>query len=165
MKISGAYLRAGIDGTPTLNVGERGAIERLPDSDFSAAGITKIEKRLVPQENLDSTQGPLVVRGNVSERARRSEFTRRDGTMSFLTSFEISNEASSSGTRVVLWENPNPMFDALKSGEQITLVNVRAKSTEFQGSKSLELHGDDSTLIMENWDKTWGWMKEQFEGL
>ena len=165
IKVSKAYTRAGLDGSPVLNLSEKGNIEKFPDSDTLALEIPKLEEKVIRVSEALKTKCSLIIRGKINGQIRKSEFTRKGGTPSYLISFGIMLDGSESETRVVLWENPNPIFESLKEGEQVTLLNVRAKESDFQGSRSLEFHGDEATTILEKWDETSRWMNQLSGGL
>jgi hypothetical protein len=158
VRISNAYIRAGLDGTPSLNVGERTKIEKIVEG---AASIKKLEQKiLLPSSPIPENAINLIVRGRVMGDVRRSPFTKSDGSSSELTSFTITSlEKESPSLRVVIWGNPNPVFSSLKDSEVVTLLNVRTKLSNFQNSVSLEIHGDDTTCVLERWDETRNWMK------
>lgn len=165
VKISKAYVREGPDGSHILNLSENGEVRVFPDSDPSALEIPKLEQKIMKTSEALKAQIPLIVRGKIKGPVRRSEFTRKTGTLSYLTSFGMMAEGFDSETRVVLWENPNPIFEELKEGELVTLLNVRAKESGFQGSRSLELHGDEATIVLEKWDQTSKWISQLALGL
>ncbi len=160
IKMSKANVKEGPDGSRVLNLPERGVVEKIPDSDPFAAEIPRLESNVTEASKALGTKTPLIVRGRINSQVRKSEFMRKAGTPGHLTSFGLRPDGSDSEARVVLWENPNPVFEDLKEGELVTLLNVRAKESDFQGSRLLEFHGDDATLILEKWDETSKWMNE-----
>ncbi len=164
VKISKAYTRAGLDEMPTLNLSDGGSIEKLEASDPVLAGIPTLEELF--KKSLETrSQIPVIVRGKVSGQVRKTVFTRRDGTPSHLISFGLTPDGSESESRIVLWENSNPIFESIQEKQFMTLLGVRAKETEFQGTKSIEFHGDEATLILEKWGETSKWLIQLAEGL
>ena len=60
----------------------------------------------------------------------------------------------------MIWGNSNPVFSLLKDSETVTLLNVRTKVSNYQNSMSIEIHGDETTCILEHWEETKSWMKD-----
>jgi len=159
IKITDAYTRAGLDGKPELNVGEKGRLEKLASDDPSVSKIRTIERLIIPPSSISDGGKNLVVRGKISGEVRRSNFSRSDGTASNLTSFSIGDElANSALIRVVVWNNLNPGIEKLREGDVVTLLNVRAKISNFQNTAALEIHGDETTTTLETFDETREWM-------
>ncbi len=161
VKISDAYTRSGLDGRPELNVGEKGTFTKIDGSEENSE-IISLEK-LVMAPSLVSEGGKwLVVRGQIQGEIRKSGFSRSDGSASTLVSFSIQDELGNNGSiRVAIWNNPNPVFDKLREGEVITLVNVRSKISTYQNSSALEIHGDETTIVREYFDDTRTWLLEK----
>lgn len=167
IKITEAYTRAGLDGRAELNVGDRGRIEKLAPDDPSVSKINSLDRMVVPPSNISDGGKNLVVRGKISGEVRRSNFSRSDGSTSNLTSFSIGDELGTSALiRVVLWNNSNPAIEKLREGDVVTLLNVRTKISNFQNTAALEIHGDDTTAVLESFDEIREWMltkaKESF---
>jgi hypothetical protein len=160
--ISDAYTRQGLDGRAELNVGEKGQFEKLSDEDSQVRKIDPLEKLVIAPSAVSDTGRFLVVRGKVTGEVRRSNFNRSDGTASSLSSFSITDElASSTPVRVVIWNNSSPAFEKLQDGQVVTLLNVRTKISTFQNTAGLEIHGDETTNILELFDETRTWLLEK----
>ena len=160
IKISNAYVKPALDGTLMLNAGERSNIQKMSSTE---ASIATLDSRIMSADSIPEDGRTMAVRGKVSGELRRNNYTKKDGTQSELTTFSLAGETGE--TRVVIWNNKNPVFSKLKFGEQITLLNVRSKSSNYQNQNALELHGDEGTCILEKWNETQAWMREQFESL
>ena len=161
VKLATAYVRTGLDGSLVLNIGEKGTIERMS----SKSEFRPIEVRAVPIELILDQARFLVVSGVINERPRTTKFNRSDGTSGNMVTFSLRSESGEGRQiRVVVWENPNPVFQNLSEGERITLVNVRSKLERNQSAdglaESLELHGDESTSVLEYSEETLHWMKK-----
>jgi ssDNA-binding replication factor A large subunit len=157
IRISNAYVRAGLDGTISLNVGERTKVEKISDE---TASIKKLEQKISLPSSIPENSNNLIVRGRVVGEVRKSPFTKSDGSSSELTSFAMTGlEKENPVFRVVIWGNPNPVYSTLKDSEVVTLLNVRTKLSNFQNSVSVEIHGDDTTCVLERWGETRDWMK------
>ncbi|MHB8567759.1 MAG: hypothetical protein ACYC7D_07115 [Nitrososphaerales archaeon] len=161
INISNAYTRLGLDGSIVLNVGEKGSIEKIA-SDEQAQPI---EKRAVPIDIILEPARFLIVKAVVKGRASSSSFIRSNGSSGNLVSFTIGSETEPQREmRVVVWENANPVFQNLTAGEKITLLNLRSKLGRSMGEESIELHGDDTTSVLEYSDETLHWMKKNSSG-
>ncbi|MCL4517585.1 MAG: hypothetical protein M1587_00120 [Thaumarchaeota archaeon] len=155
VRISHAYVRPAIDGTPTLNAGDKTKVEKLLGEQQAILGL---DSRILDADSIPEDGRTMIVGGRVSGELRRGDFVRKDGTRSQLCSFSLAGEKSE--TRVVIWNSSNPVFSTLKNGEKITLLNVRSRTSSYQGRSILELHGDDATCILEKWAESKEWMKD-----
>jgi hypothetical protein len=170
IKIQLAYTRKGMDNTGlTLSISDRGQITRADENELQISQIPRIRDRSIELSQLKTAaQGTnLVIRANISSAIRTGEFKRKDGTESRYVTFSLNDSDHVSRgndleTRVVLWNNSNPIFEKLRMGESITLLNVRLKISEYFGSKTLELHGDESSGILEHWDESKVWLEGRF---
>ena len=161
VQISDAYTRAGLDGRPELNVGEKARFEKVEENDETGKKIEPLDRRVITVSSVPEGGKFLVLRGKVSGEVKKSSFSRSDGTSSILTSFSMVDElGTGSPVRVVVWNNPNPVFEKLRDGEVVTLLNVRTKISTFQNSTSLEIHGDETTCVRESYEETRGWLLE-----
>jgi len=168
IKITNAYVRAGLDGGLVLNVGEKGGLSKL-DSTQSSDDLP-LEKRAVTIDTITDQGKFLVVKGKVKGRPRQSSFGRPDGSSGTLVSLSIGSELDANKEmRVVIWENSNPVLLNLSDGERITLVNVRSKVGrafgDSTGAETIELHGDESTTVLEYWQETLHWLKKSSSSL
>lgn len=156
VKVSDAYTRADLNGSVSINLSVNGAVEKLEESDALVSDIPKFEE--VGRIFESKTNFPLIVRGKIMGEIRKSEYAKKSGGQGQIFSFGLVPEGSESETRVVLWNNLNPSFEGLQENHLITLVNVRKKESEYQGNKSIELHGDETTLILEKWEQDMKWL-------
>lgn len=162
LKISDAYTRPGLDGHPELNVGEKGRFEKIDESDDLTNRMERLEKLIVSPSVVSEGGRFLVVRGKIDGGVKRSSFPRSNGSNSNLVSFSIVDELETkSPTRVVIWNNPASVFEKIQSTEVITLLNVRTKISTFQNSSALEIHGDETTSILERFEEIRAWMLER----
>jgi hypothetical protein len=165
IRLSAAYARAGQSGIPTLNLSEGGTIEKLEDTHPLARMIPPLKEQI--KRPFEISPNPLTtVAGIVSGPIRKTNFTRKDASPGYLLSFElVRSQLNPEKVRVVIWENLNPIFGNLQENEYVTLLGVRAKENEFQGNRSLEFHGDDSTIILERWQDTSRWINQAAQSL
>ncbi|MDG6906713.1 MAG: hypothetical protein JRN20_13110 [Nitrososphaerota archaeon] len=159
VKISNVYVRTAIDGTIALNTGENSLIERISESKDKQ--IRSLTERRLGLRRVPENEKYLILHGRVCGEVKKSVFSKSDGSSSGLTSFAISDgDDKNTEHRVVVWGNQNPAFEFLKDSDSITLLNVRTKISNFQNSVSVEIHGDETTCILERWGVTKSWMKE-----
>ncbi len=181
IRISNTYVRQSPDGSLALNVGEKSSLEILQSVDGTELSmVTPPEKRAVPPELVFEPARHLVLKGRVVRvgELRKSSFNRSDGSQGNLISFWIgspsisqstSEEYQQKPTRVVIWDNPNPVFLSLREGEEVTICNLRAKTASSssnqsfggvaEGGQDIELHGDETSSILEYWVETLHWIK------
>ncbi|MGI0092163.1 MAG: hypothetical protein ACREBS_10675 [Nitrososphaerales archaeon] len=169
VKISNGYTRSAVDGSVSLNLGEKGIIEKIPEENNGEDKSTKTagristlqEKQIESFSSIPENGKALVIRGKVEGEVRRVNFTRSDGSSSEYCSFTIADEKDIvSRFRVVIWGNSGPGFVSLRDSEIVTLLNVRTKLSNYQNTVSVEIHGDESTCVLERWDEIRAWMKE-----
>jgi hypothetical protein len=141
VRTTGAYVKQGLDGKASLNLGRRGKIvmaddaasERLPH-------LTASTKRL----------GALVGEAQfvalslvVTTEPRYSEFVRADGSTGSLFQFGASGDGGKNNARVVIW-SPATRPD-LKPGDELCVTNVRSRKTR---TGEFEVHGDAGSEIL-----------------
>ncbi len=160
VRISGAIVRSAIDGSIGLSLGEKSQIQRIED-ERNSPQIPKLEQRIQAFQSVPESGKFMIIRGRVVGESRKTGFKRSDGTQSDLTTFTICDtENRSLKYRAVMWGNANPVFTSIKDSEIITLLNVRTRLSNFQDMVSVEIHGDETTCVLEHWDETRNWMKE-----
>jgi len=141
VRVVSAYVKQGLDGKPTLNLGKRGRIEIISDASLASklAQLSTLSKKL---EAVQEGESVVAVEGVAASDSRSSTFTRRDdGSTGSLTQFEMSG-AGGKTARVVIWDGTSlPM---VKSGTRVRVTNLREKKGR-QGEA--ELHGDSATVI------------------
>lgn len=162
VRISNAYLREGLDGSLVVNVGDNGTVESCEVASHQVKTLTELAK---PISSLPENGGGLVVKGVVAGDVRKVGFTR-NGSPSEYTSFYLcDSEDRNLKRRVILWGASNPAISSMRDSDSVTLVNVRAKLATFQNTISPELHGDDTTLVLETWDQTKDWLRHKAKSL
>ena len=174
IRISNVYARAGPDGSLSISAGEKASLEKLQSFEGTdLASIPTPERRAIPPELVLEPARHLVLKGKVSGVAdiRKSSFTRPDGSQGSLVSFSVRSLTQKGVTmRVVIWDNPNPVFLGLREDEEVTICNLRAKPQQQQNSPTtttssssyfpgIELHGDDTSAVLEYWVETFHWIK------
>jgi hypothetical protein len=149
-----------------LSVSNRGEIIKTNDGHSMAKHIPTISDRTLDLMKLRTVPMGMstIVNAKISSAVRIGEFRKKDETTSRYVSFNLDDNGLSAKTtnfetRVVIWDNSNPVFDKLRLGESVTLLNVKPKITEYLGQKNLELHGDETCGILEHWNETKAWIE------
>ena len=159
IRLSGAYTRPGLDGSPVVNFGEDGSVEKC-DENSSEIRIDSLEKHTYTTANLESTGKNIVLRGKIQGEPKKSSFTRADGSPSDYIAFDISDENNTNKVRAVIWNNADPAMNKLHDGEIVALANVRPKLSTFQNNGAVEIHGDENTCILEYFEDRRRWMTD-----
>src|SRR5712692_10305308 len=79
VRVVSGYVKQGFDGKPNLNLGRRGRIEKIEDADLSSK-LDSIEKAVRTLGNLDEDKQIIALDAILASEARRSDFTRSDGS-------------------------------------------------------------------------------------
>lgn len=159
IKISKGYTRSSIDGSVALNTGDQSMLQKVPE--IRNQVIRTLAEKTIKVSRIPENEKSLAVLGIIKGEVKKSTFSRNDGSSSSLASFVIADpDDKNSLQRTVIWGNANPIFSSLKDSDSITLLNVKTKVTNFQNTISVEIHGDETTSILERWDETKSWLKD-----
>lgn len=145
VKISKAYVRAGLDGKPIINLGSYGVIEATPDD----PSIPQITSLVISVDDIKEAIDGAAVTGIVNVNPRVSDFVNARGELSKSLQLQLSNESGSRSLRAVIWNvNEARLPKVFKTGSKATLVGIRVKPGNPQyGNGDLEIHGDEGTLL------------------
>ena len=141
VRVVSAYVKQGLDGKPTLNLGKKGRIEVVADIAISSklVPLSELTKQL---DHVQEGEVVVAVEGVAATDSRRSTFVRRDdGSNGSLTQFELKGQDGKTA-RVVVWDGVD--LPEVKSGSRVRVTNLRQKKGR-QGES--ELHGDSATSI------------------
>src|SRR5271155_2064896 len=141
VRIVSAYVKQGLDGKPTLNLGKKGRIEMVTDPVIASklAPLAELTKQL---DRLQEGEVAVAVEGSAATDSRRSTVVRRDdGSNGSLTPFELKGPDGKTA-RVVVWDGVD--LPEVKSGSRVRVTNLRQKKGR-QGEA--ELHGDSATVV------------------
>ena len=142
VRVANGYVKQGLDGKPTLNLGKRGKIEALTDEKLSTK-LQPIASVVQKIPTLTKEESFVALEGVVSSEPRYSEFVRSDGSEGSLFQFGLGRDGGKE-TRVVIW---TPVArPELKRGQRIQVTNVRARRSN---SGEYEIHGDSGSTIVE----------------
>lgn len=141
VRVANAYVKQGLDGKPNLNLGKRGRVEVLPESDV-AAKLPQISSCVQPLPVLAKEEPFVALECVVSSEPRYSEFVRSDGSEGSLFQFGVAGEGGRE-TRIVIW---SPVAKPeLKRGQRVRIINVRSRRSNNGG---FEVHGDAGSTIV-----------------
>ncbi len=141
VRLISAYVKQGLDGKPSLNLGKRGRIEVITDASISSklATLSALSKQA---DQVQEGESVPAVEGVAATDSRRSTFVRRDdGSSGSLTQFDLRGLGERT-TRVVIWDGVD--LTDVRSGSRVRVTNVRQRKGR-QGEA--ELHGDSATVI------------------
>ncbi len=160
IKISNAYVKEGLNGLPVINAGEQTTFELVGEGDANARLIPRLDQLVNSPESISGEKNGLIVAGRISSEIKRNDFQRKDGTQSFLYTFTLTSEKSTSQIRVVIWENHSPVFQKSSRDENVTFLNLRSRKGGIADTNLLELHGDETSIILERWRETQEWYRK-----
>jgi replication factor A1 len=140
VKISKAYVKAGIDGKITLNLSSRSAVEVVQN----APQIKDLDTFSVDVSEIKGSEANAVVTGTVRESPRIANFTNMRGEPSKALHLNIAG-ADEKAMKVVIWNADEQRIPRVMNlNSRIRLVGVRTKRNPFG---DIELHGDEGTVI------------------
>ena len=141
VRVTNAYVKQGLDGKPTLNLGRRGRIQTLVD-DKTAAKLPSLSAVIQKLPALNKEEQFIALDCLISSEPRFSEFVRSDGSEGSLFQFGVEGGGGKE-TRVVIW-SPAAQPE-LKRGQKVKITNVRARRSN---TGDFEVHGDAGSTIM-----------------
>lgn len=146
VKISQGYVKSGLDGRPTINLGSNGIIEKLSDGD---SPIPNIDTKLTTVDDVREPQDNVVIVGKVKSNPRISEFTNIRGQQNKSLQMQISNEDGSRTLRVVIWNVEEERIPKVfNTGARVKFIGVKIKQGNPQyGQGDFEIHGDEGTSL------------------
>jgi replication factor A1 len=141
VRVANAYVKQGLDGKPTMNLGKRGRVEVLTDEKLYAKlpSLTTVVQKL---PNLTKEEQFTALEGVVSSEPRYSEFVRSDGSEGSLFQFGMGRDGGKE-VRIVIWSPASR--PELKRGQKVRVTNVRAKKSN---TGDFEIHGDAGSAIL-----------------
>ncbi|HEX2230758.1 MAG TPA: hypothetical protein VHG34_01065 [Nitrososphaeraceae archaeon] len=146
VKISQGYVKSGLDGKPTINLGSNGIIEKLSDDNSS---IPNIDTKVTTVDEVREPQDNVVIVGKVKSNPRISEFTNIRGQQNKSLQMQISNEDGSRTLRVVIWNVEEERIPKVfNTGARVKFIGVKIKQSNPQyGTGDFEIHGDEGTSL------------------
>jgi ssDNA-binding replication factor A large subunit len=141
VRVANAYVKQGLDGKPTLNLGKRGKIHALMDERIIAKlpSISAVVQKL---PTLTKEEQFIALDCVVSSEPRYSEFVRSDGSEGSLFQFGVVRDGGKEA-RVVIW-SPTVRPELMR-GQKLRITNVRARRSN---NGDFEIHGDAGSAIV-----------------
>ncbi|MBI3841418.1 MAG: hypothetical protein HY297_05650 [Thaumarchaeota archaeon] len=149
VRIVSGYVKQGLDGKPSLNLGRRGKIEVVSDEKVSAklVPLSSVTEKL---PNLSQEKQFVAFECRVTSEPRFSEFVRADGSSGSLFQFGAAGEGGKGEVRGVVW-SPSARPE-LRKGQKLVITNVKARRSS---SGEFEVHGDaGSSMTLKQPEKT-----------
>ncbi len=145
IKISKAYVRAGLDGKPIINLGSYGVMEKIQDDN----AIPSIESLVISVDDVRDPADSVAISGIVNVNPRISDFLNARGEMSKSLQLQISNDAGTRSLRAIIWNIEEARLPKVfRTGSKATVVGARIKQGNPQyGNGDLEIHGDEGTIL------------------
>ncbi len=140
VRVVSSYVKQGLDGKPNLNLGKRGRLEVLADTDV-ASKLEPLEKVTEKLTRISEEKQYVAVSCVVDSEPRYSEFTRADGSKGSMFQFEAAGDGTRA--RIVVW-TPSSR-PALSRGQTVMVTNLRSRRST---SGEFELHGDAGTCFV-----------------
>jgi len=139
IKIIKAYIKADLNGSPTINVGSGSNIE--PTNKESK--IIAVDELTVDASQVKENQSNLVVSGKIDGSITTLEFTNRRGEPGKGLRMRLKgNDDTTKG--VVIWGRDESFLPkVIPQNAKVRLLGVRTKI----GNQGLEIHGNEATLI------------------
>ena len=141
VRVANAYVKQGLDGKPTLNLGKRGKVQVLADEKI-VAKLPSLSAVVQKLPLLTKEEQFVALDCVVSSEPRFSEFVRSDGSEGSLFQFGVARDGGKE-TRVVVW-SPTARPE-LKRGQKVEITNVRARRSN---TGDFEIHGDAASEIV-----------------
>jgi ssDNA-binding replication factor A large subunit len=140
VRVANAYVKQGLDGKATLNLGKRGKIQALMDEKI-VSKLPSISTVVQKLPTLTKEEHFVALDCVVSSEPRFSEFVRSDGSGGSLFQFGVVRDGGKE-TRIVVW-SPSAQPE-LRRGQKVRITNVKAKRSN---SGDFEIHGDAGSTI------------------
>jgi len=139
IKIIKAYVKSDLNGNPTINVGSGSSIEQITaDSEIPLIDSIKFDVSDIKENMKD-----VVVTGHLDGMINSMEFTNSRGEKNTALRLSIKGK-NDAPIRCVLWgKNESSLPKMILPDAKITLYGVKTK----MGLQSLEVHGNESTLL------------------
>ncbi|KXB06975.1 hypothetical protein AKJ54_00875, partial [candidate division MSBL1 archaeon SCGC-AAA382K21] len=144
IRLEGAYIKKGRNGSPELNIGRRGKIEVDPEGE-RAEDLPPASDTTVKISEIDSDIELADVVGRVTAVTAPREFERSDGSKGKVASLRIADETGQ--TRVSLWNDQAEKTEKINPGDAIRLENASVR----EGWKNApELHLNWQGRLVQN---------------
>src|SRR6266498_3739613 len=125
IRVTGGYIKSGLDGKPIINLGESSNIEQYNGSEVS---IPHLESISINVDQVAAEQDHIVISGILRSSPRIIEFSDPRGVVKKSLQATLSNNDSSRNLRVAIWNvNENNIPRILKLNSQVRIIGARIK--------------------------------------
>jgi len=143
IKIEKAYIKSGLDGNPSIHLGNRGSIVIINEKNKNDK-FPLIESLVKDVSLITNPDTNIVVTGKVKYPARISEYSNKEGKKGKVTQLNLDSLSNDSNIRAVIWNNTKILAESIIPNSIIRLIGVRSLlSKEGQ----IEIHGDNNTML------------------
>ena len=139
IKIIKAYVKADIDGSPTINVGTGASIETT-DSESDIPSIDKIVKDV---NDVNEGEKNIVIVGTNDGEIREIRFTTVKGREGKALKMRLKGKQGITMNVIIWGKDESDIPNVIAKDAKIELLGVRVK----QGNSGLEIHGSEATVI------------------
>jgi len=141
VKVSKAYVKAGMDGKNVINFGSRSTLEVIHEN---VPHIRDLDSISVDVSEIAGSEENAIVTGTVKVGPRISSFVNFRGEPSKAMHMQVAGTDGKT-LRIVLWNvNEQTIPKVMNLGERIRLIGVRTKRNQYG---DIELHGDEGTVM------------------
>ena len=139
VRLSGAYIKNDISGSPVINLGTDAAISMLDD----LPGVPGIDDMAKDVGALTEADRDVAVSGTLDGMLSTMNFTNSRGQPGKALRMRLRG-LNGESYRVVIWgQDDTGVPKMIPHGAKVRLLGVRAKRT----SSGLEVHGNESTIV------------------
>lgn len=142
VRITGGYVKQGLDGRPELGLGRRGSIEAVVDASIESK-LPTLENVAKKIAGLDEGKNYVVLDCVISSEPKKTDFYRSDGSPGTMVQFRIRGDGTKKEYRVVIWNLPS--VPQVSPGQRVMLTNLKTKRS---GGGEIEIHGDAGSAVV-----------------
>lgn len=139
IKIIKAYVKADLNGEPTINIGSGSSIE-VANEESSIPSLDSLTKDVSEVREGDKN---IIVSGTIDGNITYSQFTNMRGNQGSALRLRLRG-ADGRSTRAVLWnKTESDIPKVVPPSAKVRLLGVKARTNQ----QELEIHGNESTAI------------------
>ena len=139
IKIIKAYVKADLNGSPTLNVGSGSNIE----STNKESKIRAVDELTIDVSEVKENQNNMVVSGKIDGNITTLQFTNRRGEPGKGLRMRLKGKDGSTKGVVIWGKDESFLPKVISQNAKVMLLGVRTKI----GNQGLEIHGNEATLV------------------
>ena len=139
IKIIKAYVKADLNGSPTLNVGSGSNIE----STNKESKIRAVDELTFDVSEVKENQNNMVVSGKIDGNITTLQFTNRRGEPGKGLRMRLKGKDGATKGVVIWGKDESFLPKVISQNAKVMLLGVRTKI----GNQGLEIHGNEATLV------------------